>query len=95
MVREIDTKLRWGRANRNCDFESSPHVVALIGAEHQRNRALRDRDAHSEGGTNKFSNFDASPYASNQVYHMVREIDTRPWWGRTSSVCDFDASYRV
>jgi hypothetical protein len=25
----------------------------------ERNRALRDRDAHSEGGTNKFRDFDA------------------------------------
>jgi hypothetical protein len=54
MVREIDTKLRWGRANRICDFDAAHHVVAPISAEHQRNRALRDRDAHSEGVQTSF-----------------------------------------
>jgi hypothetical protein len=54
MVREIDTKPWWGRTNKICDFDASPHVVALSSGEHQRNRALRDREAHSEGVRTSF-----------------------------------------
>jgi hypothetical protein len=39
-------------------------------------RALRDRDAHSEGGPDKFRDFDVPPYASEKIYYIVREIDT-------------------
>ena len=50
-----------GGTNKFCDFDDSPPVVALISAEHQQDRALRDRDAHSEGGTDRFRDFDALP----------------------------------
>jgi hypothetical protein len=39
---------------------------------------LRDREAQSKGGTHRFRDFDAPPYASDKVYYMVREIDTKP-----------------
>jgi hypothetical protein len=43
-----------GRANKICYFDASPHAVALINAEHQQDRALRDRDAHSKGAQKSF-----------------------------------------
>jgi hypothetical protein len=54
MVREIDTKPRWGRTDKICDFDASSHVVALNSAVNQQNRALRDRDAHSKGAQKSF-----------------------------------------
>jgi hypothetical protein len=47
-------KTEVGRTNRICDFDASPNVVARIIAVHQRNRALRDRDAHSKGAQTSF-----------------------------------------
>ena len=50
---------------------------------------LRDRDAHGEGGTNRFRDLDASPYSSDKVHYMVREIDTKWWSIRTPSPVPF------
>jgi hypothetical protein len=35
MAREIDTNPWWGRTNKMCDFDASPHAVALISAVHE------------------------------------------------------------
>jgi len=42
------------KTGRICDFDASPHIVALISAVHKRNRALRDREAHSKGAQTGF-----------------------------------------
>jgi len=74
-------KILVGARKQDLRFRRFSSVVALVAAEYQQIRALRDREAMSEGGTNKFCDFDASHLSSmrwNRNHNAHRMIQPGP-----------------